>query len=113
MFGGHWLELFGLLIVGLLIFGPKRVIEMGSALGKALRELREATKGMSWTGLMGEESPGQTTLSRLSQLSQSFTKDEPPPSVTPPEGTPSAPPAEAPARIIDSQAQPTQTSDSR
>ncbi|HEV2458799.1 MAG TPA: twin-arginine translocase TatA/TatE family subunit [Ktedonobacterales bacterium] len=113
MFGGHWLELFGLLIVGLLIFGPKKVIEMGSSLGKALRELREATKGMSWTSLTGEESPGQTTLSRLSQLSQSLTKDEPPPPSTLPDAVPSASPPETPTGIVESQPEPTQASDPR
>lgn len=113
MFGGHWLELFGLLIVGLLIFGPKRVIEMGSSLGKALRELREATKGMSWTSLMSDETPGQTTLSRLSQLSQSLTKDEPPSPEAPHEVVPSASSSEAPPRVVESQPEPTQVSDPR
>jgi TatA/E family protein of Tat protein translocase len=50
MFGfGHIFEIIGLLFVALLVFGPKRMIEMGSSFGKALRELRDATKEMNWT----------------------------------------------------------------
>ncbi len=51
---GHWIELMGLALLALLIFGPRRMMEMGSTLGKAVREFREATKEMSWPGLGGE-----------------------------------------------------------
>ena len=49
---GHWLEIVGLLFVALLVFGPKKMIEMGSSFGKAFREFREATKEMNWSHLM-------------------------------------------------------------
>jgi sec-independent protein translocase protein TatA len=42
--GFHPLELVVLLAILLLIFGPKRLPEMGSAIGKSIKEFR---KGMS------------------------------------------------------------------
>ena len=81
MLFGHWLEILALLLVALLVFGPKRMIEMGSSLGKTLRELREATKDVSWNNLMtgGDSEPEkQTTLSKLSQLSQSLSESTTP-----------------------------------
>jgi sec-independent protein translocase protein TatA len=33
--------------IALLVFGPKRLPELGQGLGKSLREFREATSGMS------------------------------------------------------------------
>ncbi|MBX5437497.1 MAG: twin-arginine translocase TatA/TatE family subunit [Alicyclobacillaceae bacterium] len=35
-----------ILIMLLLVFGPKKLPEIGRAFGKSLREFREATKGM-------------------------------------------------------------------
>ena len=73
MFFGHLPELLVVLVVALLIFGPKRMIEIGSALGKAFRELRNATKDLTWSGLLSSgEDEKPTTLSRLSQLSQTY-----------------------------------------
>ena len=44
MFGFHAPELIIILVVALLIFGPKKLPEMGSAIGKSIKEFR---KGMS------------------------------------------------------------------
>ena len=44
MFGFHAPELIIILVVALLIFGPKRLPEMGSSIGKSIKEFR---KGMS------------------------------------------------------------------
>lgn len=44
--GLHWPELMILVAVGLLIFGPKRLPEMGSALGKTIREFQRSFKEM-------------------------------------------------------------------
>ncbi|MBF6592605.1 MAG: twin-arginine translocase TatA/TatE family subunit, partial [Ktedonobacterales bacterium] len=52
---GHWFEILGLLFVALLVFGPKKMIEMGSSFGKTLRELRESVKDMNWSSLVNEE----------------------------------------------------------
>ena len=40
---GHFPELVMVLILGLIIFGPKRLPEVGEGLGKSLREFRKAT----------------------------------------------------------------------
>ena len=42
--GFHGFDLIVILIVALLIFGPKRLPEMGSAIGKSIKEFR---KGMN------------------------------------------------------------------
>ena len=45
--GFHGFDLIVILIVALLIFGPKRLPEMGSAIGKSIKEFR---KGMNELG---------------------------------------------------------------
>jgi len=44
MFGFHMPELIIILVVALLIFGPKKLPEMGSSIGKSIKEFR---KGMN------------------------------------------------------------------
>jgi sec-independent protein translocase protein TatA len=39
------MELFVVLIIALLVFGPKRLPEMGSSLGKGIRDFRAALAG--------------------------------------------------------------------
>lgn len=41
MFGLGWAEVVIILIVALVIFGPKKLPELGSALGKTLRGFKE------------------------------------------------------------------------
>jgi len=43
MFGQHWIWIVVLLVIVLIIFGPGRLPELGSGLGKAMREFRKAT----------------------------------------------------------------------
>ena len=43
MFGQHWVEIVILLVLALLIFGPKRLPEIGGSLGKGIKEFRKAT----------------------------------------------------------------------
>lgn len=38
-------ELVVILVIGLLVFGPSRLPDMGRSLGRALREFREAIRG--------------------------------------------------------------------
>lgn len=51
--GLHWYDLLVLVGVALLIFGPKRLPEMGSAVGKTIKEfqksIREVTDGSNHT----------------------------------------------------------------
>jgi TatA/E family protein of Tat protein translocase len=75
---GHLPEILLICLVGLVILGPKRMIDIGSALGRAVRELREATKDLNWSSLLdsGEPSSSQrtsTTLGAISQFTQSLT----------------------------------------
>src|SRR5437660_10893246 len=44
MFGFHMPELIIILVVALLVFGPKKLPEMGASIGKSIKEFR---KGMS------------------------------------------------------------------
>ncbi|NJL86618.1 MAG: twin-arginine translocase TatA/TatE family subunit [Leptolyngbyaceae cyanobacterium SM1_1_3] len=41
MFGLGWPEIVIILVVAVLIFGPKKIPELGSALGKTLRGFKE------------------------------------------------------------------------
>jgi sec-independent protein translocase protein TatA len=65
----HLPEILILLLVALLVFGPKRMVEMGSQFGKAFRELRDATKEMNWNNPLSEE-PQKPTASVSDHLSQ-------------------------------------------
>jgi len=42
--GLHWWDLLGLVALGLIIFGPKRLPEMGSSLGKTIREFQKSMR---------------------------------------------------------------------
>jgi sec-independent protein translocase protein TatA len=44
-FGIQLWELFVLLLVVLLVFGPKRLPEMGRSLGKGMREFKDSISG--------------------------------------------------------------------
>ncbi|BAY65116.1 MULTISPECIES: twin-arginine translocase TatA/TatE family subunit [Nostocales] len=45
LFGLGWPEIAIILIVAIVIFGPKRIPELGNALGKTLRGFKEEVKG--------------------------------------------------------------------
>lgn len=63
------------LIVGLIVIGPKRLPETGAALGKALREFREAANGIT-----ADERP-ETTSTQVSPTTTDATiTSAPPPS---------------------------------
>ncbi len=44
MLGAHWTQLLALVGVALLIFGPKKLPEMGSAFGKTIREFQRSIR---------------------------------------------------------------------
>lgn len=54
-FGLGWPEITVIAIVALLIFGPKRIPELGGALGKTLRGFKEEMKNPSGELAEGEE----------------------------------------------------------
>lgn len=99
----HIPELLGLLVLGLIIFGPKRMIEMGSQAGRMLRELRSAMKDLNWNPLAEEGSSGstQSTLGKLSQMAQNLADqrgEEAPATATA---------APTPPHVVEATAQPT------
>jgi sec-independent protein translocase protein TatA len=47
MFGLGFPELIVILVLALLIFGPRKLPELGSFLGKALRDFRDSLEGSS------------------------------------------------------------------
>ena len=57
--GFHLPELIIVLVVALLIFGPKKLPEMGSSIGKAITEFR---KGMSELSAPKDEHVAETKL---------------------------------------------------
>ena len=57
-------ELLLILVIALLVFGPKRLPELGRAIGRATREFRRASeefRSTIETNLMAEESPPTPT----------------------------------------------------
>jgi sec-independent protein translocase protein TatA len=56
-----WPEILIILLVLLLLFGAKRLPEMGRSLGKGMREFKEAVTG-------NEEPPQQTQQQKPEQL---------------------------------------------
>jgi sec-independent protein translocase protein TatA len=49
MFGGHIWELAIILGLALVVFGPKRLPEIGGALGKGIREFKQSTSELTDT----------------------------------------------------------------
>lgn len=45
MFNLGWLEVGLILLAAILIFGPKKIPELGGAFGKTLRELKDGLQG--------------------------------------------------------------------
>ncbi len=45
MFGLGWPEVVIIAVVGIVIFGPKKIPELGGALGKTLRGFKEEMSG--------------------------------------------------------------------
>lgn len=42
--GDHWVPLLFVLLIGMVFFGAKRLPEMGSALGKTIREFQKSMR---------------------------------------------------------------------
>lgn len=69
-FIGHSWELIIIFVIALLIFGPKKLPEMGSAIGKSIKEFQ---KGMKEITNPKEEEPA-TTLERTTTESRPVEK---------------------------------------
>jgi TatA/E family protein of Tat protein translocase len=58
-FGFHPIYLLVLLVVVLIIFGPGKLPELGSAVGRAMRQFREATSDIKDEVSRAVETPAQ------------------------------------------------------
>lgn len=60
MFGltGHLPELIVLLVAALVIFGPKRLPEIGGAMGKTIKEFRHSSRESDDPHLVDEQHSG-------------------------------------------------------
>ncbi len=47
MLGDHWLLLSVVVLLALVVFGPKRLPELGHAVGRALHEFRSASQAVA------------------------------------------------------------------
>ena len=65
MFGFHMPELIIILVVALLIFGPKKLPEMGASIGKSIKEFR---KGMNELSQPKEEREDETKSPNLEAI---------------------------------------------
>lgn len=50
MFGLGWLEVGLILLAAVLVFGPKKIPELGNSFGKTLRGFRDGLKESNGTG---------------------------------------------------------------
>jgi sec-independent protein translocase protein TatA len=64
MFGFHAPELIIILVVALLIFGPKKLPEMGSAIGKSIKEFQKGMRDLSSPKEAANEEPESTVDDR-------------------------------------------------
>lgn len=58
-------------IIALLVFGPKKLPEIGKAFGSSLREFKNATKG-----LVGDDDVKKVEDKKVEVLQAEVTKDE-------------------------------------
>jgi sec-independent protein translocase protein TatA len=45
--GFHWYELIPLVLIALLIFGPKKLPELGSSIGKTIKEFQKSMRDVT------------------------------------------------------------------
>ncbi len=79
MLGGHIYELVIVLVIALVVFGPKRLPELGSSLGKGIREFRKATTDLQdsiRTDTAGNLPPEQPTYTSNSYSAPQHTTGE-------------------------------------
>jgi len=76
MFGFHAPELIIILVIALLIFGPKKLPEMGSSIGKSIKEFRKGMSEISHPKEEAEEDvkPSTPTYSAIER--ESVTRQE-------------------------------------
>ena len=86
--GFHWYELIPLVLIALLIFGPKKLPELGSSIGKTIKEFQKSMREVTDKPEETPASPPQVTTSVRPELSA--------PAATTTTPTPQAPTPEQP-----------------
>ncbi len=104
MFGSIGMpELIIIFVIALIIFGPRKLPELGRSLGKSIREFTKASKELRTTfdeEIRLEEQSDQRTAIRAEQ-DTAIAAAAPPPSATPPPVTPASPVNETVNRSTD------------
>ena len=89
MFGMGMQELIVIFVIALLVFGPKKLPELGRSLGRGLAEFKRASEELK-EGLAAELSAEEEKASAAAREAQQAGKAEAPPTVgqeEKPEGT--------------------------
>ena len=90
MFGSIGMpELIIIFVIALIIFGPRKLPELGRSLGKSLAEFKRASNELKNT--LEEEI-------RIEEQKETTAKQAPPPAAAPSEHAPSETPADEPRR---------------
>ena len=87
-------ELFLILIVALIVFGPRKLPEMGKSLGKMMAEFRKASNDFQRTIEEEVEADRAKTVT-AQRLPAPATPDSAPAAAPPADAVPAAPPADA------------------
>ncbi|QBD79165.1 twin-arginine translocase TatA/TatE family subunit [Ktedonosporobacter rubrisoli] len=66
--GFHGLDLVVILVIALLIFGPRKLPEMGSAIGKSIKEFRKGMNELTAPKEEKEEEEGDPKAARAAKL---------------------------------------------
>lgn len=74
MFGVGMQELIVILVLVLILFGPRRLPEIGRAIGKAVRELRRATQ--DFREAIEQEPPEEIRREVEKKLSENISREE-------------------------------------
>ena len=94
MFGIGVPELILILVVGLIVFGPGKLPEMGRSLGKGIREFRKASNALTAAINAPEPPPAQPAAAPAAQPAQTVQATTEAPAAAP---TPTAMPTAATA----------------
>src|SRR5262249_36386306 len=91
-------ELFLILVVALIVFGPRKLPEIGKSLGKMMAEFRKASNDFRRTrgGEAGADRPREPTridMSRVASTAAAAATTPAAPEVTPADASPPAEPA--------------------